>query len=104
MEVLGDAILDPADKPCSFVCEANAQKSVNRKSRIAYPGVSVIPVAAAANHFRQAGGGSRDDGSARFKGEKLQGQGRSMHLLPPAPVVRAGREPIVPVVDCFLQQ
>src|SRR5260370_1097076 len=72
--LLGCVFLKPIDEPCCFGSEANAEKGVNRESRVARPSVAVIPVPSASNYFRQTGGGSGDDRSRRMKSKKLQGQ------------------------------
>src|SRR4029077_7797221 len=96
--------LKPIDKSCGFLSEANAEKAINRESRVARPGIAVIPVPNTSNDFRQTGGGSGDDRSGGIESKKLQGQCRSAHLLPPASLVRAGREPIAPEFHRVLKQ
>src|SRR5882724_9043700 len=44
-------ILNPIDKTRGFRSEANAQKRVNRKGRVAQPGIPIIPIARPTDHF-----------------------------------------------------
>jgi len=96
MGMLGRATFQPAHEGSGLGLESEAQKSINRKGSIANPGVPVVPVASASDDFRQTRSGGCNDRSGRFKGKKLQRQGRSVYLIPPPPVVGAGGEPVLP--------
>ena len=65
-------ILNPIDKIRGFRGEAEAQKRVNGKGRVAQPGIAIIPIARPADHFRKTGRGSCDDRACRFECKQLQ--------------------------------
>ena len=71
-----------------FVREPDPHEGVERKGRIANPGVAVIPVARAAHALGQAASRRRDDRAGGLKGEQLQHQRGAMHHLAPAALDR----------------
>src|SRR5215467_1733462 len=95
-QMLGCVGFNPIHERPSFFPEADAEERVDSKSRVAYPGVAVIPVPRASNDFGQASGGSGDDRSGGLESEKLQSQDGSLDVLAPASLVRAGRKPLAP--------
>src|SRR5262249_2934016 len=87
---------DPTHETGSFAGEADAKKPINSEGGVAYPGVSIVPVANAADCLGKAGRRGRNDRAGGLERQELQSQCRSVHLLPPASMVRAGREPFSP--------
>ena len=71
---------------------------------IANPGVAIVPIATAAQLFRQAAGGSRDNGPCGFVGQEFQDQGRAMHHLAPTAAIRTLRQPVTPIIDRLFEQ
>ena len=78
--------------------EAEPQQRVERKRRVADPGVAVVPVALAAEHLGQARGRRRDDRARWAVGEELQRQRGAVHGLAPAAPVARLRQPPAPVL------
>src|SRR6516165_2195161 len=70
-EMLRCAALNPIHEPCSLFSKPNAKECVYRKSRVAYPGVAVIPVSRPSDDLGQASCRSGNDRPRRIEGEKL---------------------------------
>src|SRR6516164_9169732 len=64
-KVLGCTALNPIHESCRLFSKANAEESVDCKSRVPYPGVAVIPIPCAPDDLRQARRGGRDNRPGR---------------------------------------
>src|SRR5262249_31789866 len=72
---------------------AEAYQGIDGEGRVARPGIAVIPMAHAADLFREAGSGGGDDGAGGEEGQEFENERRTGHHLPPAAVVAAGPGP-----------
>src|SRR3712207_2995488 len=84
--------------------EPQREQGVDRKRRVPYPGVAVVPVALAADLLGQAGRRCRDEAAGGGVGQELERDRRSVHHLPPAPGVGGAREPGLPERDRVVEQ
>gem|GEM_PF-5584553 len=66
---------------------AGVEQGVQRQRRVAQPAMAVVPIAAAAQRFRQRRGGRRDDPARRLKSQQFQRDQRTHHGIA-TPVAR----------------
>src|SRR6266478_6747107 len=97
-------ILNPIDKIRGFRRKADTQKRVNRKGRVAQPGIAIIPIARATDHFGKTGRGSCDDRPRRFKRQQLEHERGSLYQFTPTAPVSAARDPVLPEFHRTLKQ
>src|SRR5580692_6172344 len=81
------ARVEPAHEVSRLGGESEPQESVQRKGRVADPGVAVIPISGSFDFFRKAAGRGGDEGPRRLEGEEFERERRSMDDVPPAPNV-----------------
>ena len=74
---------EPVAPRLRFLEVAAVHQGEQRHRRIAQPAIAVVPIAGAADPFRQGGGGGRHDAAGRSVGETLQRDQRTAHRLLP---------------------
>ena len=93
-----DARRHPAHEGPRLLRVAEAHQAVEGKGGVADPGVSVVPVALAADRLGQPERGSGDDRAVLARSEELQRERRAVHRLTPATTVGAAADPAPPEV------
>ena len=86
-------------KPRGLFGEADAQQTVQGERGVANPGVAIVPVALAANGFRQTARGSRDDRAGGLERQQLKRERGALDDFAPAARIGTLRQPAAPVVD-----
>ena len=76
-----------------FLEIAAGNESIERERGVANPAGAIVPVAHAADRFRQRGGRSRQDAAGREIREQLERNQRARHRLVPRPLDGAPRRP-----------
>ena len=93
---VAEAPLQPAHERAGLLGEPEPEQRVEREGGVADPRVAVVPVARAADLFRQAGGGGGHDRAGGRVREQFEGERRAMHHLAPAPAVARAAQPVPP--------
>src|SRR5262249_40202130 len=70
--------LRPALESLRLFRKTDPQQGVKSEGRVADPGVTIVPIAPAADRFRQAARGSRYDRPRWLEGEQLQRESRAV--------------------------
>src|SRR5215467_7976229 len=92
---------EPANKCLRLVGKTQGQQAIQREGSVTKPGKAVIPISYSSYRFGKAGGGSCHNSSRRSIGKKLQGQGGTVYIFAPAPLVMTLAEPAPPVAPGF---
>ena len=87
-----------------FLGIARVHQRQQREGGIAQPAEAIVPVARAAELFRQRGGGRRDDAAGRRIGQRLQRDQRAHHEIAMLAFIGAAAAPFVPERFGFLQR
>ena len=98
-----DPPAQPAHVGVGLVDETQAHEGVNGERGVADPGVAIVPVAFAANAFRQAEGRGGEDGAVFARGEQLHRQCRAIDHFPPATAIAGLPDPVAPELQGALQ-
>src|SRR5262245_59582859 len=93
-----DRVQRPTEERRRFLRTADAVERVNGERRVTHPGVTVVPVAPAADHFRQRRGRRRHDCAVLEMVEQLERQRRTAHDIFLRPSVYYSRRPAPPGV------
>ena len=104
MRLACEIFSNPAHEVGGFLAKPDAKKCIDGERRVAKPGIAIIPIAAAADDFGEAGGGRCDDRAGGLEGKKFQDQRGPIHLFAPAPAIGAGRKPTLPELHGALKQ
>ena len=89
----------PAHERIGLVAVADGVQRVEGERCVAQPGEAVVPVALAADRFRQRGGWGGDDGARGVVREQLEGDRAAHDEVAVAAVVGVGGIPLLPEGD-----
>ena len=87
----------PGNVAVAFVDVAHPVEDINREAGVPQPGKPVVPVPAAAQHLRQAGGRSGDDRPGPTVRHQVQHEDGSDNRVPPQAVIDDLGHPPAPV-------
>src|SRR6266550_2849919 len=92
-----DSAQEPAAPRTCFLYKARSRKSEKREGRIAQPAVTIIPVAHAADFFRQRSRRRRYDSASGFIGKAFERDKRPHDSVLPFAAVLAASGPVSPI-------
>ena len=95
--IAGDRPEEPAPPGARLFDEPVLDERGEREARVAQPAEAIVPVPHASDLLRQRGRGGCDEPAGRGVRHCLQHHQRAVDRLLVAALVRAGREPLVPV-------
>src|SRR5262249_3602178 len=85
--LLGHAIGEKVHEARSLARVTETQECVDRESRVADPGVTIIPVPDASDFLRKAGRRRCDDRAARVERQQLEHESGTLNHLAPAALI-----------------
>ena len=100
---VAEALLEKLDEVPRLIREPDPEEGVHRERRVPHPGVAIVPVALPADLLRQAHRRCGDDGPGRLECQQLEGQAGTLDHLPPATLVVAPRNPLLPVAQRLVE-